>query len=61
LVFAGIDAAQQGEILAVVEQDGEFLLAVQPIGKNGVSSADKTVGLEFKFRSLEAALQAIAQ
>lgn len=61
LVFAGIDGSKSGEILAIVEQDGEFLLALQPIGKNGVSSADKTIGLEFKFRSLDEALQTIAQ
>ncbi|MGH1338806.1 MAG: hypothetical protein ACRBFS_22010 [Aureispira sp.] len=57
LAFVGIDPLQQGEILAVLEEDGAFLLALQPIGGNAVSSANKTIGLQFEFHSLEEALQ----
>lgn len=57
LTFAGIDPLQGGQLLAVLEQDGEFWLALQPIGGNAVSLANKTVGLQFEYRSLVDALQ----
>lgn len=62
LAFVGIDPLQSGEILAILEEEGEFLLALQPIGGNAVaSSANKTVGLQFDYHSLEEALQNLPQ
>lgn len=61
LAFVGINPLQQGEILAVLEKEGEFLLALQPIGGNAVSSANKTVGLQFEFHSLQEALQTLTK
>lgn len=61
LIFEGIDPQQKGEVLAVVKKEGEFWLALQPIGGNAVSLANKTIGLQFEYQSLQEALEAIAQ
>jgi hypothetical protein len=59
LAFTGIDPEQAGHVLAVLEKEGEFWLALQAVGGTGVALANKTIGLQFEHRKLQEALQSL--